>query len=163
MSMRIFNLTLGSPIHAAACSLPHAARPIAGKTKADKATASKAPAKTKKAASPRKKPAKEASPPMQGASEVEVSLSDAEEQQPQASSSLQAGNVPHLSCFWHNAGPAMLTATIPHMHRDVVCVEYGVDSMGVIFKVSNTYIYIIAHSVEEDIRHSVGEPSYRFV
>lgn len=91
-----FNLILG-PIHAAACTLPNAAKAIAGRTKADKATASKAPAKTKKAASPRNKPAKEASPPQHGGSEVEVSHSDAEEQQPQASSSLHAGDVPHLA------------------------------------------------------------------
>ncbi|KAL3133936.1 hypothetical protein ABBQ32_008384 [Trebouxia sp. C0010 RCD-2024] len=69
-----------------------AASPRQGRTKADKATASKAPAKTKKAASPRNKPAKEASPPQHGGSEVEVSHSDAEEQQPQASSSLHAGS-----------------------------------------------------------------------
>lgn len=119
VSIGVFNLTTGSPMHAAACSLclsvrtsiclsvclpacpsvclsvcllPDAIRRTAGKTKAGKATASKAPAKARKAASPRKKPAKAALAPEQVASDVEVSLSDAEEQQPQASSSLQAGD-----------------------------------------------------------------------
>ena len=79
-------------------SFPNTVRGAAGKTKAGMATASKAPAVSKKAASPRKKPAKEASPPKQGASDVEVSLGDAEEQQPQASSSVHAGMSPTFCC-----------------------------------------------------------------
>ena len=64
--------------------------------KASKA-AKKAPPKAKKAASPRKKPAQEASPPKQGASDVELSLSDADEDKPQATSSVEDAG--HASCL----------------------------------------------------------------
>lgn len=84
----------------AACLFGDAVQCMPGTNKASKA-ASKAPPKARKAASPRKKPAKEASSPKQGTSDVEVSLSDAEGDQPQASSSSleAAGDISLQSCM----------------------------------------------------------------
>ena len=94
------NLPAGLSLRTAACLFGDAVKCIAGTNKASKA-ASKTPPKAKKAASPRKKPVKEASPPKQALSDVEVSLSEAEEDKLQASSSSleAAGNISPQSCL----------------------------------------------------------------
>ena len=95
----LLSLPAGVSAHNASCLFVDAVTCMAGTTKASKA-GSKAPPKAKKAASPRKKPAKQASPPKLEPSDVELSLSDAEEDKPQASSSSleAAGDTIPQSC-----------------------------------------------------------------
>lgn len=88
-------------------------RCIAGKRKASKA-ASEAPPQAKKAAGSRAKSAKEASPSEQGGSDVEVSLSEAEEEKPQPSSSSHQATGGNLIAFLH----AVSALWVCFQHRD---------------------------------------------